>query len=267
MAVLTISREFRSGAHEVGSAVAELLSYKYVGKEQLAKDLQKAGERWRQLFYDLDETVPSMWEKYDWEYAGFISQLESIILDYALNDRVIIVGRGANFLLQDIPHVLKICLTAPLEKRIERVMLKEYVDRKTAEWLTEKTDRARAGYIQVNYHKNWYNLKYYDAVFNTDVQPYEQIAKILADALIERDSQATPEARDLLQGRALAARIKAKIATDPRFTVPTLEVTYDGNAIVLRGVVHNLKEFHRIDEITKKTAGDKSVRNELHLRT
>jgi osmotically-inducible protein OsmY len=104
-------------------------------------------------------------------------------------------------------------------------------------------------------------------VFNTDVQPYEQIAKILADALIERDSQATPEARDLLQGRALAARIKAKIATDPRFTVPTLEVTYDGNAIVLRGVVHNLKEFHRIDEITKKTAGDKSVRNELHLRT
>jgi len=93
-------------------------------------------------------------------------------------------------------------------------MLKEYVDRKTAEWLIEKADRGRAGYIKTNYHKNWYDFKCYDMVFNTGSQSHEEIVKILANALSERDTHATPYAKDLLLGRALAARIKAIVAMD-----------------------------------------------------
>jgi hypothetical protein len=62
------------------------------------------------------------------EYSGSISLIESFIYDYALSDRVIIIGRAGNFLLQDIPHMLKIRLTALPEKRVEQVMLKEYLE-------------------------------------------------------------------------------------------------------------------------------------------
>ena len=63
---------------------------------------------------------------------------------------MVILGRGSAFLLQDIPHVLKVRLFAPLEVRLERVMIKNEVDRKTAEWLIEKIDQ-RAGRIYSNY--------------------------------------------------------------------------------------------------------------------
>jgi len=266
MAFLTISREFESGGYGIGSALAEQMHYQYVGKKNFLECMKKTGERWEKLFYELDESVPSLWEKHDREYSGFISLMESCIYDYALKDQVIIIGRGGNFLLHDIPHVLKIRLTALPEKRVEQVMLKEYVDRKTAEWLIEKVDRGRAGYIKTNYHKNWYDLKYYDMVFNTGFQSPEEIVKILANALHERDTHDTPYATDLLLGRARAARIKAMVAMNQRLLIPTLEVFYDGKAIVLRGVVRNLNDSRRMEEMACKIAEAKPVRNELRLR-
>jgi cytidylate kinase len=266
MAVLTISREFESGGYGIGSALAEQMHYHYVGKKNFLECMKKAGEPWEKLFYDLDESVPSLWEKHDREYSGFISLMESCIYDYALRDRVIIIGRGGNFLLHDIPHVLKIRLTALPEKRVEQVMLKEYVDRKTAEWLIEKVDRGRAGYVKTNYRKNWYDFKYYDMVFNTGSQSYEEIVKILVNALHERDTHATPYVKELLLGRALAARVKAMVAMDQRLLIPTLEVFYDGKAIVLRGVVRNLKDSRRLEEMACNIAEGKPLRNELRLR-
>lgn len=37
-------------------------------------------------------------------------------------------------------------------------------------------------------------------------------------------------------------------------------------AVILRGVVHNPKEYHLIEEIARKIAAPHAVRNELHYR-
>ena len=151
MAILSISREYRSGGREIGRAVARELQYEFVDKERILLDLKASGEKWRNLAEDLDEVQPTLWEKFDWEYRAFISLIECYIYDHALKDRVVIIGRGSNFLLADIPQALKVRLTAPLEVRVERVMRENEMDRRTALWLIEKTDRTRAGYIQSVY--------------------------------------------------------------------------------------------------------------------
>ena len=56
------------------------------------------------------------------------------------------------------------------------------------------------------------------------------------------------------------------VAMDQSLLVPTLEVFYDGKAIVLRGVVRKLNDSGRIEEMACKIAEGKPVRNELHLR-
>jgi hypothetical protein len=66
--------------------------------------------------------------------------------------------------------------------------------------------------------------------------------------------------------RALAATIKAGIATNLRFFIPTLDVFYDGIDVVLRGVTHTPKEHRRIEDTAKELAGGISVRCELHYR-
>ncbi len=263
MAILTISREFRSGGQEVGSAVAERMRYDYVGKERILSDLRGQGERWIALLNDVDEDRPTIWDKFDWEYQGLMALMESYIYDRAMDDRVVLVGRGANFLLQGIPHSLHVRLTAPMEQRIDRVMSKDNVNRKNAQLLIEKMDNDRASFIRANFHKDWYDLSWYDMVFNTAVQSLEEITEIVCSTLKEKSTQLTLEGWELLRGRMLAARIKAHIATNPKIKIPTLKVFFDGKAIILQGVVRRMADLHAVGEIVTVSAQGKPVRNEL----
>jgi cytidylate kinase len=266
MAVLTISRTYQSGGHEIGKAVARQTGFDFIDKDRIFSDLKSLGEKWGHAFEELDEVTPSLWEKNDWQYRGYIALIECIILDYARKDRVVLLGRGANFLLEGIPHVLRIRLVAPLEVRIERAIIKYETARETAELLIKKTDRDRAGYIRSIYKKNWEDPEHYDLVLNTADYSIEQLTRKITEALKEWDLRATSEGRKKLENMALTAEVKARIMTHPEIFIPTLEVSHDGNSIVLKGVVHTSKEFHLVEELVQKMAVPHPVRNELHYR-
>src|SRR5574341_2270600 len=144
MTILTISREFGSGGREIGHAAAKLMGYAYINKEDILSDIRKDGTKWEQWAKDLDEHRPSVWEKFDWSFRGFAALIQSHVLEHASKNNVVILGRGGNFLLKDVPYAFRIRVTGPMEVRIERVMKRESVDRDTARWLCEKTDRERA---------------------------------------------------------------------------------------------------------------------------
>lgn len=266
MAVLTVSRAFGSGAEEIGRKVAERMGYLYVDKELILQEMRTAGEKWERLGQELDEAAPSLWERFDWGYRAFVSLMESRIYDYAVRDGVVIMGRGAVFLLADIPYVLRVRVIAPLEQRIDRVMIREQVDKQTAEWLIKKVDRDRDAYCYINYHKRLADAENYDMVFDTSATSIEAVVAAITTALVERDGLASEEARKKTAERALGARIKAAIATDSRFLIPTLEVFHDGEAVVLRGIVRRVEESCVIEEAARRLAGQITVRNELHPR-
>ena len=266
MAILSISREFRSGGRVIGQAVARQMGYDFVDKDRIHNDLKTIGEKWGLLSEEFDEVRPHLWEKYDWGYRGFVALIESAIFEYALKDRVVIVGRGSHILLQEFPQVLKVRLFAPLEVRIERVMRDNEIDRETAERLIEKTDQSRAGYIQVIYGKHWEDQQCYDLMLNTGHQTFEQVTSELVEALKQWDQRVTPEDRQRLENHALTARIKARIFIHPEVFIPTLEVFHDGQSIVIKGTVHTPKEYHLVEEMVHQIADPHPVRNELHYR-
>jgi cytidylate kinase len=249
MAILTISRECQSGSHEIGTAVARALGYEFVSRERILADIKKFGKRWPGAERSLDENAPSIWERFDWEYHGAISLVESIIYDYALADNVVIVGRGGNYLLRDISYALRIRIVAPLQTRIERMMKVDRVDEKTARQQIARIDKSRASYVKKNYGRDWEDLGHYDMVFNSGTDTYKDITRILVSALEDRDKHKAPGALDLLAGRADAARIKAAVSTDERLTIPTLDVVFDGKSVLVTGVVHTPAEVGLIEEI------------------
>jgi cytidylate kinase len=266
MAVLTISRAYQSGGHEIGKAVARETGYDFIDKTQIFSDLKAFGEKWGRAFEESDEVTPSLWEKNDWQFRGFIALIECIIFDYALKDRVVLLGRGANFLLEGIPHVLKVRLVAPLEVRVERAIIKNETARETAELLIKKTDQDRAGFIRSIYNKNWEDQKHYDLAFNTADYSIDQVTRKITEALKKWDNRATAEGRKKLADRALTAKVKAGILTHQDIFIPTLEVLHDGQAVVLKGVVHTPKEFNLVEELVHKMADPHLIRNELHYR-
>lgn len=266
MAILTVSREFGSGGGEIGRAVADSMDYQYVDRERIVRDIRKVGYNWEEWTKDLDEHCPSIWEKYDWSFRGFGALIRSAILNYAVADRVVIIGQGANFVLRDIPYSLRIRVIAPLEARIDRIMKRESVDKETARWLSEKMDRERSCFIYSLYGKHWDDPTQYDAIFNTGERSVEEIITIVESFAQGKDRFNTKEARETLKMHAEAARIKAGLATNPTLFIPTLEVTYDGKDLVLKGIIHNPREHQRLEHKARELAGSLPLKCELHYR-
>lgn len=267
MAILTISRECQSGSHEIGAAVAQRLGYALVSKKSILGDIRKYGKRWPGADLAFDENSPSVWERFDWEYHGLVALVESIIYEHCLSDNAVIIGRGGNYLLRDVPHALRIRLVAPLEIRVARMMKEDGVGEKTAHREIARIDKTRANYVKKNYGRDWEGVDNYDMVFNSGTETYEEIVGVISAALAERDKNRTAEGVDLLSGRADAARIKAAISTDTRLNLPTLEVVFDGTSVLLKGVIHNSKEHQLIEEIATRVTVSHPVVNTMHYRT
>jgi hypothetical protein len=266
MAILTVSREFGSGGREIGRSVADALAYEYIDREGIQAYIRAAGEKWEEWGKGLDEHCPTVWEKYDWSFRGFGALLQSAVLHHAVSDRVVIIGMGANFLLKGIPHALRVHFVAPLEFRIQRVIQRESVDRKTAQWMIEKKDGERSCFIRSLYNRHWENPDEYDHVLDLGTESIEAATSWTKDSLTERNLFNNYAARKLLQMRAAAAKIKAGLCTNPSLYVTTMDVVHDGEHIVLRGVVRTPKERGRIEDAAAELAVDLPLRSELHYR-
>ena len=224
MAILTIARKYGSGGREIGREVADQLSFDYIDRGRILEDMKAEGKQWEERAKYFDENYPNIWERYDWAYRGFVAMNQSFFLNYALKDRCVIMGRGGNFLLKGVPHALRIRIVAPLDKRIERVMEREGVNSENAKWLIEKVDREMAGSIYLIYGKDWDGITEYDRVLNTSDQPANEIITWIKRALLEKEGQNDEKARGILRLRALAAKIRAEITTNPKFCISVLEV-------------------------------------------
>ena len=271
MAILTIARKYGSGGREIGQAIAEQLSYEYVDRKKILDDMRAAGKQWEERAKYFDENYPNIWERYDWSFRGFVALNQSYFLNYALKDKVIIMGRGGNFLLKGIPFVLRVRVIAPIEKRIEKVMEREGVNSENARWLIEKADHEMAGAIYLIYGRDWDNPAEYEMVFNTGIQTPDEIITTIKNALLEKEKFNTEKARKILQLRALAAKIKAEITTNPRYCISVLDVDpkEDGmieKGLILRGIIHNQNDIKKIEETAKKLAGDIPIECGLQYR-
>ena len=266
MAILTTSRQLGTGNRIVRRAIVSWLGYQAIDKQKLLDEIRPLGRNWQRWAEELDRSCPSIWEKYDWSFKGFGALLQSILLNYALKDNVCLTGRGANFLLENIPNAFRIRIVAPMDQRIEQIAEWKSVSQETAQWMAEKADRDSAGFVLALYGKDINDPKYYDAVFDSGVKSVEQIAIEVTEALLARDSLKSETSQNVLKMRHLAATIKAAIFTEPRLYIPTLDVENTGTELILRGIVHNPKQHQLIEETVRKISGEVPVRCELRHR-
>lgn len=266
MSVLTISREFGSGGREIGQGVASRLNYNYLDKEQILREMSSYGKQWETWAKGLDEHAPSIWERFDWSFRGFGSLLKSIIIEHASRDNVVIMGRGGNVILADVPHVYRIRVVAPLESRLDRIMIRESVDYDTASWLIHKTDKDRRQFFKSMFHGDWNNPDDYDEVFDTGDTSVEEVVNSVCaklEAIKDRKDQVT---QSRLALRASAAKIEAGLLTYPLLFVNTIEVMIEGEDIVLLGVVRDARHKKKVEEIARKLAGDHLLVSRLKYR-
>ena len=174
--IITIGRQYGSGGRFIAKKLAEELGIKFYDNELLAKAAVESG-----LSNHVIETYD---EKKDGLFSGvvpsafsvdlslgqkvFLAQFEAI-KKVAENESAVIVGRCADYVLEDMDNVVNIFITAPLKDRIERAIKYYNVEQKKADAIVLKMDKKRASYYNFYSDKKWGKADTYDLCINSSI--------------------------------------------------------------------------------------------------
>ncbi len=181
--IITIGREYGSGGNDIGKALAKKLGVPFYDKEILSLAAQESGIC-EELIKDHDEKPVSSYLFSLIQGVGDVSQPTLSGGDMPLNHRIfmaqfkaisqvaaqgpcVIVGRCADYVLKDQPHMVNLFLYADVAARIERTMRKQNISRAEAKDLVHKRDKQRQGYYNFFADGNWGHRSNYHLMFNT----------------------------------------------------------------------------------------------------
>ncbi|MCR5706391.1 MAG: cytidylate kinase-like family protein [Acholeplasmatales bacterium] len=174
--IITIGRQYGSGGRFIAKKLAEELGIKFYDNELLAKAAIESG-----LSNHVIETYD---EKKDGLFSGvvpsafsvdlslgqkvFLAQFEAI-KKVAEAESAVIVGRCADYVLEDMENVVNVFVTAPMKDRVERAIKYYNVEPKKAENVIVKMDKKRASYYNFYSDKKWGKADTYDLCLNSSV--------------------------------------------------------------------------------------------------
>jgi cytidylate kinase len=188
MAIVTISRQLGSLGTEIAQGVAEKLRYEYVDKNKVTEALAPYG-----LFAPdvekFDEKKPTFWDSLEIQKKKFLHALEAVIYDFARKGNVVIVGRGGQVLLKDLPGVLRTRIIAPFEVRLKRMLTMEGSGEKKASQILNQSDRDSAGFLRSFFDADWDDRNLYDLMINTEKLSAETVVKLIIDSISSQEIQ------------------------------------------------------------------------------
>lgn len=214
MAVITISRQYASGGTEIAIRIGEMLGYRYFDKKLMAQVASEAILSQSEIVDFSEDTykVQTLWDRLfvnwlgprvvaqvgTWKETSTGAQVEEVakldeaqsitVVQSALraayrNGNVVIVGRGGQAVLKEVPGVLKVRIEAPLDARVQRLQEQENLSLKAAQSTVLERDEAIAEYLGRFYNIDGDDPMLYDLVINTHHLNLEAAAHLIVNAV------------------------------------------------------------------------------------
>jgi cytidylate kinase len=95
----------------------------------------------------------------------------------------VIVGRGGQFVLQSLPHVVHVRLVAPMSWRRDAIRRERGISDAEAEKVVREIDDERSRFIRHHFGYDTADPAHYHAVINAARLKVDRIASIIADML------------------------------------------------------------------------------------
>ena len=210
MAIITISRQLGSLGDEIARAAAEALGYEYIEKTQISEVLSKLGFSPSDMD-KFDEKKPSVWQSLIMHKELFTHYIRAVVYELASKNNVVIVGRGGQAILKDVPGTLHVRIIAPYPTRVNRSMEEEGYEEKHIERLVRQGDRDSSGYLSTYFDMNWDDCALYDLIINTRIMDLRKSVELItcaADNIVLEESNQMSE---MLYDLALNHRAKATL--------------------------------------------------------
>ena len=172
--IVTIGRQYGSAGHEIGRKLAKDLNIPFYDKELLERAAKESG-LCREIFENHDEKHTNSFlfslvmDTYSYGYPSgtmaemplnqrvFLAQFDAI-RQIAKEGPCVIIGRCADYALENMSNCFSVFIRADLQLRIRRIArLYDLTDSKAKEQI-QKTDKSRSSYYNYYTSKKWGDL-------------------------------------------------------------------------------------------------------------
>jgi cytidylate kinase len=194
--VLTIEREYGSGANDIAQKISERLGWKLWDQlltTEIANRLEcdkmhveRHEERRDPLHYRLFKAFlrgsfegslnASRLKLADAE--GIRAVTEQIVKRIAKEENCVIVGRGSPYYLHEFPDVFHVFVYAPFEEKVSRLQQMGKTEQEAIE-LAETVDRDRAAFIKQHFGVDWPPREYFHLMINSSMGEESVVHTIL----------------------------------------------------------------------------------------
>lgn len=205
--VLTVNREFGSGGGRIAQTIAKQLGWKLLDRDIIDAIAYAAHVDTKQV-QQYDEHVASWLKRLNQQAmrsaalaagmeltegsvfdADEMVKITQKVVEQAYSDgNCVIVGRGAQCVLQHKPDVFHVFVYAPYRERIER--LRRRLEPGTnVEQRIRKVDEERAKYLQEYFGKCWNNPHLYDLMISSS-EDEDATAQVILFAMAGKPAEA-----------------------------------------------------------------------------
>lgn len=191
--VITISRQFGSGGHEVGKRVAEKLGVAFYDSSLIELTAEASGFT-PEYVKEHEQKITNglLYKLYQQNYAYvneaippqdllFMVQTR-VIRDIAAKESCVIVGRAADFILKGHPNSFNVFIHADNQFRTDRAIAEYNIPPENVQRELEHKDRYRMNYSKEFTGRVWADLNNYDLTIESSLFGIETTADMIIEA-------------------------------------------------------------------------------------
>lgn len=210
MAIITISRGSLSGGRALAECLAKRLGYPMVGREVLQEAAEGLGIPVEVIRGKL-ETPPGLWARLRGEQEKYVLAVQTALAEWCTRGNLVYHGLAGQFLLRDLPGVLRVRIIAPLDMRVRAFLdSNPEMTRAQAETFIRDVDEGRARWVKTIYGEEIMDPYLYDLIVNLRTLTLESACEVLAEAIQQPRFQITAEVEAELF--SFAAQCRTRLA-------------------------------------------------------
>ena len=265
MPLIAMNREMGSFGKDVAQGLASLLGIKVQHHEMIDHLASRSRIRKSHVVSFL-EGRQGLFERLTVDQLSLriLTADEIVSLAESNPGGIVLRGWGATSLLKDVPHVLRICVSASRRERVKRMM--ERLDSNDMEQvgrIVDQNDESARAVMRRHFHIDTRDINEYDLGFNTDRITVDECVEKIASAIKSPRFAETEASRARLRDVATVHHVRAALRTHASTSHCTVRVTAEGGRVTLEGIVENIDEKLACDEIAMRLKGVTQVVNRL----
>jgi len=243
MSIITIFSASYCNENEITAKLAEKLKYEIIDKTLI----EETSKRYKVSSSRLQGTLQgevSFFNNITHEREKNTAYLQSTLADIVKKDNIIYHGFAGHLLPKEISHILKVCLIANQQHRIELAQEKDNLSEKVAKNKIIKDDEHCFNWIQYLIDKSPWDKELYDILIPMHSSSIEEVVNLITESVSKNILQTTPESQKALDEFVLTARVN----------VPLVENGYNVNITNNNGNISiSLKKYEiRFEHVKEK---------------